>query len=248
MIAACLAPALVWAFVLHVHYGRSGGARNFAAPLSGLLGKLRELYVGRMRHGFVGVKEEAFATAALAVQALFLLGRPQPARPWWRVGAAFAVLLFCLGPAVWEGPHSAAARAVLPLTLAFNVLAPRTRAGLALLVAGNLSVLATPSLLRDVPSDTIVLAHDAHLEFRGGWYGWERQGRESWRWCTRGAVLVVRNEGSKPRAVGMSFRVRSPVDTTIVFDVAGARQTVPVAGDRMVPVELPPFVAPPGET
>jgi hypothetical protein len=248
VMAACVAPTLAWALLLRAHYGESCGARNFAPPLSGLLGKLHELYAGRMRHGFVGVKEEAFVTASLAVQALFILARPQPARPWWRIGAAFAVLWCCLGPAVWEGPHSAVARAVLPLTLAFNVLAPRTRAGLALLLAGNLSVLAAPSLFRDVPSDTMVLAHDVHLEFGDGWYGWERQGRESWRWCTRGAVLVVRNEGSKALAVSMSFQVRSPVDTTIVFDVAGVGQTIRLAGNRMLPVELRSFVAPPGET
>jgi hypothetical protein len=248
MMAACVAPALVWAVVLRVHYGESGGARNFGVPLSAFFAKLRELYLGRMRHGFSGVKEEAFTTVSLGVQMFFILVRPQPARPWWRIGGAFAVLACFLGPAVWEGTNSAAARAVLPLTLAFNMLAPRTRAGLALLVAGNLSVLAVPSLIRDVPSDRMVLAHDVELELRDGWYGWERMGRDRWRWAAPGAVLIVHNDGPDARAVAISLRMRSAVDTNLVVDAAGAKQRIALPGNRIVPVQLEPFVAQPGDT
>jgi hypothetical protein len=40
---------------------------------------------------------------------------------------------------------------LLPLTLAFNVLAPRTRGGLVLLLAGNLTVVFAPDVLTVVP-------------------------------------------------------------------------------------------------
>lgn len=63
-----------------------------------------------------------------------------PANPWWRVGVAYGVLLLFLGPWVWSG-YWAACRAVLPLTIAFNLLLPANRAFWPLLILGNLSLL-----------------------------------------------------------------------------------------------------------
>jgi hypothetical protein len=58
----------------------------------------------------------------LASQSLGLLCRPRPAEYWWRIGASFALLFWVLGDNVWSGYWSAA-RAVLPMTFAFNLLA-----------------------------------------------------------------------------------------------------------------------------
>jgi hypothetical protein len=52
------------------------------------------------------------------------------------------VMMLCLGTAVWEGFPGAATRVLLPLNLAFNLLAHRVRAGLGWLLAGNLTVFA----------------------------------------------------------------------------------------------------------
>ena len=82
-----------------------------------------------------------FATvAALAVQALFFVLRWRPAERWWRVGAAFAGMMFFLSTPVWEGYPGASTRVLLPMTLAFNVLVPRTGRWLPILLAGNLTV------------------------------------------------------------------------------------------------------------
>jgi hypothetical protein len=59
----------------------------------------------------------------------------------------------CLGTAVWEGFPGAATRVLLPLTLAFNILAVRDRAALVWLLVGNLAVVNGTRSLRDVPHD-----------------------------------------------------------------------------------------------
>ena len=85
---------------------------------------------------------------SLAVQFLMIFLRPQWTSPWWRIGAAYAVLMMFLGDGVWEGFPGAAARVVVPLTLAFNVVVPRGRWWwMVLLVMGNLSALSAVSQL-----------------------------------------------------------------------------------------------------
>ena len=79
------------------------------------------------------------ALAGLTVQLVYLSFRRQVSDHWWRLGAAYGVLLLCLGPLVWEGHPGAYTRVLLPLALAFNVLAVRGRAGLGWLLGGNLS-------------------------------------------------------------------------------------------------------------
>ena len=68
------------------------------------------------------------ATFSLVVQAVFFVVHRRAAEPWWRVGAIYMGLMVCLGPSVWAGFPGAATRVLLPLTLAFNVLAVRGRA------------------------------------------------------------------------------------------------------------------------
>jgi len=60
-------------------------------------------------------------------------------------GASYAVLMIFLGDAVWESYPSAAARVLLPMTVAFNILVPRGKWWPILLVVGNLGVLASPT-------------------------------------------------------------------------------------------------------
>jgi len=77
---------------------------------------------------------------SLFLQALVLGWRRVPSDPWWRIGAAYGVLMVFLGPWVWSG-YWAACRAVLPLTVAFNLLLPAGRCFWPLWIAGNLTLL-----------------------------------------------------------------------------------------------------------
>ena len=79
------------------------------------------------------------ALLSLTVQAVYLVLRARPRDPWWRLGIAYAVLLVSVASAVWDGDPGAATRAILPLTLAFNMLLPSTRSFWAWLLAGNLT-------------------------------------------------------------------------------------------------------------
>ena len=60
--------------------------------------------------------------------------------PWWRIGAAYSILLLFLSYWVWSG-YWAACRAVLPMTIAFNLLLPPNRFFWPLWILGNLTLL-----------------------------------------------------------------------------------------------------------
>ncbi|TVR51288.1 MAG: hypothetical protein EA425_07465 [Puniceicoccaceae bacterium] len=140
-------PMLLWMVWLGSRFGfdSMGGARNFALPGVELGAKITDtartlIDRGRPWPGF-------WTLLALLAQIAWLLVRFVPRLPWWRIGAVFAVLALFLGEAVFEGYIGAYARAVLPLTFAFNLLLVPTRLGWAFLILGNLSILAfLPSL------------------------------------------------------------------------------------------------------
>ena len=85
---------------------------------------------------------EALALFSLTAQAVYLLLRPYWRDPVWRVGAAFAVLFFCLGHEnMWAQINYT--RTVLPMTIAFNFLLMKARSTplfLPLFVAGNVGL------------------------------------------------------------------------------------------------------------
>jgi hypothetical protein len=88
--------------------------------------------------------------AALTTQAGYLLWIRRWRDAWWRVGIAYGALMLSLHAVVWEGYPGAMTRIALPLTLAFNLLLPRTRWFWPLVIIGNLAVV--PGLvIFDVP-------------------------------------------------------------------------------------------------
>ncbi|MBI2515760.1 MAG: hypothetical protein HYV95_02485 [Opitutae bacterium] len=94
-----------------------------------------------LRGNFAGhLTFASLAITGLALQAATLWRHRQPASAWWRIGAAYSLLLLFLGPWVWSG-YWAACRAVLPLTIAFNLLLPAGRAFWPLWILGNLTTL-----------------------------------------------------------------------------------------------------------
>lgn len=127
--ALAAAPVLLWAAWLQANVPGSGLPirGNFGWPPVPLLRSwsacLAHLAAGEFRSRWIfGL----LCGANLAYQSLFLLLRPRWDEPWWRIGIGFAVLFWFLGDSVWHG-YWAAARVVLPMTFAFNLLAPRDR-------------------------------------------------------------------------------------------------------------------------
>jgi biotin-[acetyl-CoA-carboxylase] ligase BirA-like protein len=132
--ALAVMPFVAWLGYVHWQAGpnNDAGLGNFARPLAGLAEKigvvLGEISAGKTAPEFIG---SLLVVIALVTQAAFLLLRREPEKPWWRVGAGFAVLMLCVAQPVWEGYPGAATRVLLPMMLAFNVLVPRGRRWLA---------------------------------------------------------------------------------------------------------------------
>jgi hypothetical protein len=228
-----------------------GGLNNLAAPFSALLAKARELAVAWRTRGFdAAVRDELLIAAGLGVQMAFIARHRRAREPWWRVGAAFATLVAFLGWPVWEGFPSAAARAVLPLTLAFNRLAPRTRGGLALLLAGNLGVVALPDLLDSyAPTEQVIFAGNVGALRKDGWYPPEHEGRRAWRWSTGRATVALGTVERQTRPASVDFALRSvtPRTVTVRVGTTGPETSVALAPRHLVSVHLP-FELPPGAT
>lgn len=135
------------AWCLYIHYRmtsstETSGAGNFTWPLVGLILQIKTSFAeiadsnwdGRYTMGLVAI-------TGLIAQAWTLWRSPNFASNWWRVGAAYALLLLVLSPWVWSG-YWAACRALLPMTIAFNLLLPASpRTFWPLWILGNGSML-----------------------------------------------------------------------------------------------------------
>jgi hypothetical protein len=212
-LALVLLPIGAWMLCLRLWLGRAGdaGLGNFAGPFVGLSDKLVDVASGLVsdRAGFpTDAKLDALVLAGLLVQFLFLAARVRWRDAWWRLGAAYALMLVFLGDAVWRDYPSAAARVLLPMTMAFNVLVPRGRWWTLLLIAGNVGVVGSANLLKvpESESQCYTLAGPKELlrnELEGtrvdisygprNWWAPERYGPDYWRWCRGDCTIVIHN-------------------------------------------------------
>jgi len=142
---AALVPLAVWLLYVHARFPSAPGVDgdNFGWPFAAMLGSLEAVYRAAPQHGWHVFAAQLLSTIGLCVQFLYLALSAHRSwdERWWRVGAMFALLFAVLGPAVWED-YTAAARAVIPMTLAFNVLLRRNRWwSFPLCLLGNFSLL-----------------------------------------------------------------------------------------------------------
>ncbi len=203
-------PLFAWVLYLRWKFGvpSESGLNNFTLPLAGLAEKWGQTLAEFVDHPSWRVNRATLAvTVALTVQFLFFAVRWRPREAWWRIGATFAFMLMFLSTPVWEGFPGASARVLLPMTLAFNLLVPRGRRWLALLVAGNLTVMAG-YLEFDPPAREFYrvtgvpeLLGDVRVQRADGWYGAEESASTHWRWSREHSALVVRNSGTEPLTI-----------------------------------------------
>ena len=137
-------PIGLWSLYVHARLdgaGESDASGNFTWPLMGILTQakisLHEVLHGNLdgRYAF-----SLLGISGLSVQAIFLWRTPQFESPWWRLGAVFSILFLFLSSWVWSG-YWAACRAVLPMTIAYNLLLPSNRRFWPLWIFGNLTLL-----------------------------------------------------------------------------------------------------------
>ena len=97
------------------------GSGNFAPPLFAYLDK-GIATIRDFRLGDAASRHALLMLVALTTQAVLLLRYREWQRPWWRVGIAYFALMGIMGDNVWNS-GDAAPRALLPMTVAFNLLA-----------------------------------------------------------------------------------------------------------------------------
>jgi hypothetical protein len=191
------------------------GLGNFTAPLVGYWEKLVFSWRDLLGPESGALQWATLATViALAVQASFFLLRWRPAERWWRVGTAFAVMMLFLSTPVWEGFPGASTRVLLPMTLGFNVLLPRGKRWLPLLIAGNLTV-AAGIFEYSPPHEFYTVRGDAALRSAlqvvptNGWHGPEHHLEKRWRWNSGRGELRLINKSTASMRVVLIAQVRA---------------------------------------
>ncbi len=219
------APLLAWLAYIRWQLGPAdAGWANLSLPVSGLIEKTATALTDlTLLEDSLLAWTTLGAVVGIAVQAAFFAARwRQFAESWWRVGAAYAVLMLTLGTAVWEGYPGAFTRVLLPLTLAFNVLAHRTRAALAWLILGNLGIAAGFLVLRDFPVNTRELSAGRSggvatvVHIGDGWFGAERTSKHLWSWSSGRSQLVIDTWANAPANVRLDFALRTLAPRTVI--------------------------------
>jgi hypothetical protein len=224
-VALAAAPLAIWsAYVSWVLGNEETGLSQFTLPFAGLVGKIgADLAAVRDHTGSSFAWTTMFTTVGLIVQATFFATRLRFRDAWWRAGAVYALMMMVLGMRVWEGFPGAAARVLLPMSLAFNVVATRSGARLIWLLAGNLAVLNGLQVIRDVPDNPHELgaghAGGAAIVARSGgdWYGVDRDSRHRRAWSPWRGEINLETWPHDTRTVSLVASVRSlaPIVLTV---------------------------------
>jgi hypothetical protein len=216
-------PLAIWLSYMRSRVGAGdNGWANFTVPFAGYAEKWRDSFAALWSEpDRLLAAASLLALVGLTVQAAFVIARPRLSEPWWRLGAAYVVLMILLGHQVWNDFPGAAPRVLLPMTLAFNVLARRRSAGWVWVLAGNLTVFSGLVAFRDVPPLTEVAAvrsgGAAALVREGqGWFGPEHNFRHRWAWSSGTARLEFETWPHNRRVLRCRFLLRSPAPQTVV--------------------------------
>lgn len=228
-LAIAVVPLLAWIAYIRLRLGAAeAGWGNLDWPIVGFLQKWRDSLAAPFRIDDAWLAwTSLFAVVGLTVQAAYVVLHRAVDHRWWRVGVAFVGLMLCLGTPVWEGFPGAATRVLLPLTVAFNVLAHRARAALVWLLLGNLSVFAGLLALRDVPTDrreiAAVRAGSAACIVRNGtgWYDREVTARHAWTWAREAGTLELETWPKSSARLRLSFDLRGLTPRSVVLTQDG---------------------------
>lgn len=224
--ALAVFPLIIWVVCIRYWAGKTlelGDSRNFAAPFSALAEKMQQTISRLLAEGYPSVaKYDFLVLIGVLAQFFFFVFRIRGHDLWWRLGATYAVLMIVLGDAVWENYPSAAARVLLPMTLAFNISVPRGRWWALLLLVGNLGVLASADIMKPPGRESFVVIGSSSLRTNPkdgqsveaiygtkNWWRVERSRWEFWRWMNGDATIAVHNPQPFVLDAKISFRLRS---------------------------------------
>jgi hypothetical protein len=122
-------PLVIWQdYIWSIYRGTSAsaGADQLALPFTAYAHKWRVTIEQLRRGGFVSpAGHTLFVLLSVTVHVVFLARTRAWREPWWRIAAAFALLIMSADWGVWEGHPGAVTRIALPLKIGFNVLLAR---------------------------------------------------------------------------------------------------------------------------
>jgi len=143
-LGVCTLPLAAWALYVRHRFPAATDVNslgNFTWPLLGLLDHLKICVTAIFSGNLDGRYSMGLLSAVgFLIQILMLWRAPLPRSAWWRIGAVYSLLFVFLSPWIWLG-YWAACRALLPMTVAFNLLLPAQRHFWPLWVLGNLTLL-----------------------------------------------------------------------------------------------------------
>ncbi|HEY1763809.1 MAG TPA: hypothetical protein VGF85_02730, partial [Opitutaceae bacterium] len=265
-VAIVILPLAIWILCLRVWLGRGDdiGTRNFGLPFEGLCEKLEQSVSQLIAGGYPSVvaRFDLCVLVGLLAQFFFFAFRQRWHDPWWRIGASYAVLMAFLGNAVWENYPSAAGRVLLPMTLAFNVVVPRERRWLLLLLIGNLGIMASADIFKPPGRESFIVEGSRALRINPAtsraveaiydshrWYPPEKPRWSTWeffRWNMGDGTVTIRNPQAFTLVAAVKFRFRA-VDQRAAIVKQGSRvlwegmlQPAEVRKVSLGQIELPP--------
>ena len=153
-LAVIMLPLLIWQDYLWSIYRTTSWTNQnlFAAPFASMFHKWQVSIHAVARDGVRSPHMWALAaTLGLTVQAIFVATRTNYMDVWWRLAAPCVVLMAVLAWEVWAGIPGAAVRALLPMTIGFNVLLrDASRRSMWLWYGlGNIGLLHAPAVLHN---------------------------------------------------------------------------------------------------
>lgn len=256
-------PLVLWLSYLYWVFGahEMGGTGNLNAPFTGFGQKWADTWTAVSTNGLTEAVFSSLVTMiALTVQASYLVCAPRWKEAWWRIGIMYVMLMAILGYAVWEGSPGASGRALLPMSLAFNVLLPRGRRWWLVLLLGNITVFSAFGAFKlpgmqsyRVTGQEALVASEARewtVVFDENWYAAERSRGEYWRWSSGDAAITILNPHEQAVIAEVSFGLRSKIERNIRVFVAGKDEPLWTGrvSDSVTRVSLRGLCIDPGET
>jgi hypothetical protein len=237
--AIVVAPLGCWTVImaLWIGHGDDVGAGNFSLPFVAFVRTAaRDLMAlkGQQWAPWSGVDYSLLVKFGLLVQFLFFALRIRWVDRWWRLGASYAALMAFLGVSVWEGYPAAASRVLLPMTLAFNLIVPRSRKWFLILLLGDIGIAGSADLAEPPGPDSFMIEGQGVLgigpKARGsieadflpnGWWEAEHSRFDYWRWSKGDATVVIHNSTASAITADVNFRIKSADARTVTVKLNG---------------------------
>jgi len=247
IIVAAGLPLALWLRYVEAMVGpNDGGWSNLGWPVLGLLEKWRDSVQLLFTEPNTSLAVTSLlAVAGLTVAAAFLVRHRRFTDAVWLVGAAYGGLMLTLNTAVWEGFPGAATRVLLPLVLAFCLLAARQAQGWRWLTAGCLLIPAGIIALVPVSHQPGELAaqwlrgNPYLVSSATGFYPVERARGKAFAWFSTEGELRVHSTDKIDAEIALALEMRALAPRRVEIYQDATLRWAGEVGTRYHPVVVP---------